>query len=234
MGEMGLRQAYATIKNAYRKVGRNPVTTASDLRLVTPLSANKTTYSFPVLVGDDASNYSPGVAILLNRADAFTATEMGLFVGKPAAAPTAATSSQFDWYSYANPSIFTSSSTTQKSIFNNSYINVTINNVQYLQNFSTLRLRRSPVTQSGLGYGASVLTGTGITTAGVSSTVLDSFNGEQDGYFPLVPTLQLSGTSKIDVQLVLPEALGGTVESNACVMIAFRGFLSLGASNLNK
>lgn len=230
MGEMGLRQAYATIKNAYRKVGRNPVTTASDLKLVTPLSANKTTYSFPVLVGDDASNYSPGVAILLNRADAFTATEMGLFVGKPAAAPTAATSSQFDWYSYANPTIFTTSGTTQKSIFNNSYINVTINNVQYLQNFSTLRLRRSPVTQTGLGYGVQVTA----TTSNVLSTSLDSFNGEQDGYFPLVPTLQLSGTSKIDVQLVLPEALGGTVESNACVMIAFRGFLSLGASNLNK
>jgi|GEM_PF-1229237 hypothetical protein len=230
MGEMGLRQAYATIKNAYRKVGRNPVTTASDLKLVTPLSANKTTYSFPVLVGDDASNYSPGVAILLNRADAFTATELGLFVGKPAAAPTAATSSQFDWYSYANPTIFTSSGTTQKSIFNNSYINVTINNVQYLQNFSTLRLRRSPVTQTGLGYGVHATA----TASSVLSTSLDSFNGEQDGYFPLVPTLQLSGTSKIDIQLVLPEALGGTVESNACVMIAFRGFLSLGASNLNK
>jgi hypothetical protein len=198
--------------------------------LVTPLSANKTTYSFPVLVGDDASNYSPGVAILLNRADAFTATELGLFVGKPAAAPTAATSSQFDWYSYANPTIFTSSGTTQKSIFNNSYINVTINNVQYLQNFSTLRLRRSPVTQTGLGYGVHATA----TASSVLSTSLDSFNGEQDGYFPLVPTLQLSGTSKIDIQLVLPEALGGTVESNACVMIAFRGFLSLGASNLNK
>jgi hypothetical protein len=232
MGEMGLRQAYSTIKNAYRKVGRNPVTTASDLKLVTPLSANKTTYSFPVLVGDDASNYAPGVAILLNRADAFTATEMGLFTAKPAAAPTAATSSQFDWYSYANSTIFSNSGTTQKSIFNNSYINVTINNVQYLQNFSTLRLRRAPVTQTGLGFGAAT-TATSQTTA-VTSTVIDSFNGEQDGYYPLVPTLQLSGTSKIDIQLILPEALGGTVESNACVMIAFRGFLSLGASNLNK
>jgi hypothetical protein len=91
-------------------------------------------------------------------------------------------------------------------------------------------LRRSPVTQTGLGYGVQVTA----TASSVLSTSLDSFNGEQDGYFPLVPTLQLSGTSKIDVQLVLPEALGGTVESNACVMIAFRGFLSLGASNLNK
>jgi hypothetical protein len=231
MGEMGLRQAYSTIKNAYRKVGRNPVTTASDLRLVSPLVANKTTYSFPVLVGDDPNNYAAGVSILLNRADAFTATEMGLFVGKPSQNPTTAGNSQFDWYSYPNTSIFTSSGTTQKSIFNNSYINVTINNVQYLQNFSTLRLRRSPVTQTGLGFGA-YSAGTGST--GVVSSVLDSFNGEQDGYNPLVPTLQLSGTSKIDISLILPEALGGTVESNACIMIGFRGFLSLGASNLNK
>jgi hypothetical protein len=231
MGEMGLRQAYSTIKNAYRKVGRNPVTTASDLKLVMPLSSSKTTYSFPILVGDDPSNFYPGVSILLNRADAFTATEMGLFIGKPSAAANAANSSQFDWYSYANNTTFSTGKTALKTLFNNSYINITINNVQYLQNFSTLRLRRAVITQEGQGFGAAT-TAASQTTA-VTSTTQDSFNGESDGYYPLVPTLQLSGTSKIDCQLVLAESLSA-VDSNSCVMLGFRGFLSLGASNLNK
>jgi hypothetical protein len=231
-GEMGLRQAYATIKNAYRKVGRNPVTTASDLKLVMPLSTTRTSYSFPILVGDDANNYGNGVAILLNRSDAFTATEMGLFIGKPSGAPTAANSSQFDWYSYSNDNLFATGKTALKTLFNNSYINVTINNVQYLQNFSTLRLRRAPVTQNSQGFG----TFASAPTAGypaIGSTTQDSFNGESDGYYSLVPTLQLSGTSKISIDLVLPESISA-LDSNSAVMIGFRGFLSLGASNLNK
>jgi len=232
MGEMGLRQAYSTIKNAYRKVGRNPVTTASDLKLVMPLSSSKTTYSFPILVGDDPSNFYPGVSILLNRADAFTATEMGLFIGKPSAAANAANSSQFDWYSYANNSTFSTGKTALKTLFNNSYINITINNVQYLQNFSTLRLRRATISQESQGFGTFASAPSSGYPA-ISSTLQDSFNGEADGYYPLVPTLQLSGTSKIDCQLVLAESLTA-VDTNSCVMLGFRGFLSLGASNLNK
>lgn len=233
--EIGLRQAYSTIKSAYRQKQRNPVTTASDLRLVVPMSATKTNYSFPILAGDDTTN-NP-TAILLNRADAFTATEIGLFVGN--ASSTSDTT--FDWYSYGNgvgagnlgatlPANFNAS---MRTLFNNSLINIAINNVQYLQNYSTLRLRKVPVTQSGLGYGA--FTGS-VSPAGVTSSVVDSFSGEQDGYYPLVPTLQLSGTSKIDIQLLLPQSLANIPAGTnvGYIMIAFRGFLSLGASNLNK
>ena len=226
--EIGLRQAYSTIKSAYRQKQRNPVTTASDLRLVVPMSATKTNYSFPILAGDDTTN-NP-TAILLNRADAFTATEIGLFIGTA----SSSTDTTFDWYSYGNgvgsgnlgatlPANFNAS---MKTLFNNSVINIAINNVQYLQNYSTLRLRKAPITQSGLGYAGGPVT----------STVVDSFSGETDGYYPLVPTLQLSGTSKIDVQLLLPQSLANIPAGTnvGYIMIAFRGFLSLGASNLNK
>jgi hypothetical protein len=233
--EIGLRQAYSTIKSAYRQKQRNPVTTASDLRLVVPMSATKTNYSFPILAGDDTTN-NP-TAILLNRADAFTATELGLFIGTA----SSSTDTTFDWYSYGNgtgsgnlgATTAANFNASMKTLFNNSVINIAINNVQYLQNYSTLRLRKVPITQSGLGYGVQVTA----TASNVLASVVDSFSGENDGYYPLVPTLQLSGTSKIDVQLLLPQSLANIPTSATNVgyiMIAFRGFLSLGASNLNK
>lgn len=228
-GEIGLRQAYSTIKQAYAAKGRNPVTTASDLRLIVPISTSKTVFDFPVIVGDDQNNYPD--AILLNRADAFTATEMGVFIGKRTGASTAAqvSNTAFNWYSYPNSiefAVTNTDSTNLLPLYNAGGIDIAINNVQYLQNYSTLRMRRAPVTQNGLGFASS----------SVTSNVTDSFNGEQDGYYPLVPTLQLSGTSKISIKINVPQALPIATVGTAqyCIMVAFRGFLSLGASNLNK
>jgi hypothetical protein len=228
MSELGLRQAYQTIKSAYASKGRNPVTTASDLRLIVPITTTRTTFEFPVIVGDDQNNYPD--AILLNRADAFTATEIGLFIGKRTGATTAAqvSNTAFDWYSYTNSLQFAVTGTdftNLKPLFNAGVINATINNVQYLQNYSTLRMRRGTTVQDSTLY-----------ATGGTATIQDSFNGEKDGYYPLVPTLQLSGTSKISLSISVPQALPIATAATAqyCIMLAFRGFLSLGASNLNK
>jgi hypothetical protein len=221
--ELGLRQAYATVKNAYKAKQRNPVTTASDLRSLVPVVAGKTQYTFPIIVGDDANNYPE--AILLNRADAFTATEIGIFIGvKSSVSDTA-----YDWYSYPNASIFTASgaATAFKTLYNNSVINATINNVQYLQNYSVSRLRKAPIVQQGLTYG---YTSSGATVP----NGVDSFNGQVDGFYPLVPTLQLSGTSKIDITLNLSGGLTAASTGSYVIGLMVRGFLSLGASNLNK
>lgn len=142
--ELGLRQAYQTIKNAYASKGRNPVTTASDLRLVVPVSSTKTSYTFPVLVGDDPNNYPE--AILLNRADAFTSIDLALMVGKK----SSSTDLAYDWYSYGNISEFgATDGDALKVLFSNSTLSVAINNVQYLQNFSTLRFKQIGMTQNG-------------------------------------------------------------------------------------
>jgi hypothetical protein len=228
MSEIGLRQAYQTIKNAYAKKNRNPVTTASDLRFIVPINSSKTTFDFPVIVGDDPNNYPD--AILLNRADAFTATEIGVFIGKRVGATTAAqiANTAFDWFTYTNSLEFAVTATdftNLKPLFNAGIVNATINNVAYLQNFSVLRTKRGMTTQ------AATLFATGGT-----ATIQDSYNGEKDGFYPLVPTLQLSGTSKISLQIQVPQALPIATAATAqyCIMLAFRGFLSLGASNLNK
>lgn len=221
--ELGLRQAYATIKNAYKAKQRNPVTTASDLRSLVPVVTGKTQYSFPIIVGDDPNNYPE--AILLNRADAFTAIEMGIFIG----AKSSTSDTAYDWYSYPNATIFTASgaATAFKTLFNNAFINAAINNVQYLQNYSVSRLRKAPVVQTGLTYG--------YTTSGATApNGVDAFNGQVDGFYPLVPTLQLSGTSKIDITLNLSGGLTQATSGSYVICLAARGFLSLGASNLNK
>jgi hypothetical protein len=217
--ELGLRQAYQTIKNAYASKGRSPVTTASDLRLIVPVSSSKTSYTFPVLVGDDANNYAE--AILLNRADAFTAINMALYVGKKASA----TDYAYDWFSYGNITEFGSTDgDALKVLFNNSTLSATINNVQYLQNFSTMRFKQIGITQNGQTNWSSA-----------TYTNQESLNNEQ-GFIPVVPTLQLSGTSKIELTLNLPSALStsGVGSGSYVIALHLRGFLSLGASNLNK
>jgi hypothetical protein len=223
---IGLRQAYTVIKNAYKAKQRNPVTTASDLRSIVPVVTGKTQYSFPIIVGDDSNNYPE--SILLNRADAFTAIEMGLFIALKSSSSDVA----YDIFSYPNLIEFgTADADKFRILYNNSFMNATINNVQYLQNFSTARFRTSGVTQQGLGFGATPTAGTPI----VTSNVVDEFNSGF-GYTSIVPTLQLSGTSKIDITVNLPAGLnaatGGT--NQYVLILALRGFLSLGASNLNK
>jgi hypothetical protein len=214
--EMSQRQAYTLIKRAYAKQKRNPVTTASTLRLQLPIAANKTLYQFPILQGDEQTSYAE--QILLNRADAFTATEFGLFVGGIDDSGTASTVQNYGLYSYPATPITTLLNNTNV-LFYNSKINIAVNNVQYLQNFDTFRFYEAGVNQTGKG-----LYSTG-------PVMKDSVQGVSMGFAPLVPTLQFSGSSKIDIQLQLPAPLAA---SAGIVILVFRGFLSLGASNLNK
>lgn len=218
MSELSSRKTFGLIKKAYAQKGRNPITTASTLRLIQPVSASKTLYTFPVLQGDTPGTYAE--EILLNRADAFTVSHVGLFIGGITPTGTAATSSNYPLYPYSSTAVDTASTNTGDILFNNSYLNIAINNVQYLQNFDTRRFQTTGVAQS------QVLFATGGT-----ATIQDSLNGEA-GFVPMVPTLQFSGSSKIDITIQLPSSLAVT---NAYqINLIFRGFLSLGASNLNK
>lgn len=209
ISSVGLRQSLALIKKAYQNAGRNPITTASDLKLIVPVVTNKTSYTFPVLMGDDTFNFPEG--ILLNRADAFTATEMGLFIGKK----TSNNDTTYDLFSYPNNDEFgATDADTFKTLFNHATIDITINNVQYLQNYSVSRMRTVGITQQKTGQ-------------------QEEFNATH-GFYPMVPTLQFSGTNKSTVTLNLPSSLTAAVSGSYVIILQFRGFLSLGASNLNK
>jgi hypothetical protein len=230
------RQAFTIIKKAYAALGRKPVTTPSTLRLIVPLTANRTSFTFPILEGD--SNLQHPNQILLNRADAFTATQMGIFVGGLRVVYGMGGSKTLENIplgsnlgneilvqdaSVLNQSTF-SASIFPNALFYNGKLDIAVNNVKYLQNFDLLSTQKStslaPVNTSGSGVTWSENT--------------NGQYGEKDGFIDLVPTLQFSGTSKIDITLNTPsELLSGNVD-NLYLEIIFRGFLSLGASNLNK
>jgi hypothetical protein len=216
---LGERQAFSIIKKAYSKLNRKPITTASTLRLQVPLTSNKTQFTFPILQGDEQTVYNE--AVLLNRADAFTCTSMGLFVGGLNADGTSNTTSSYPLYSYTSNAVNTAITASPNALFFNSQLNISINNVQYLQNFDTYRFYEAGVNQQNRLFGT-----------GGSATSSDSVKGANNGFVNLVPTLQFSGTSKISITLTLPTAL--TVINSPILVLMFRGFLSLGASNLNK
>ena len=211
--------AYKTVKGAYAKVGRNPVTTASVLRLMVPVTANKTSYTFPILQGDATTTYNENV--YLNRADSFTATSVGIFLGGIQNDGTASTTSNYQLFGFQSEALTTAGVTNANSLFYHSYLNIAVNNVQYLQNFDLFRTYSAPIVQTG-----------NIFATGGDTTAPNSINGAMSGFAPLTPTLQFSGTAKIDITINLPTALAYTVAPQ--INLIFRGFLSLGASNLNK
>lgn len=215
MNEIANRQAYAVVKKAYNTKQRNPVTTNSDLRLIVPVVSGKTSYTFPIINGEDPNNYPDSV--LLDRSDSFTAIALGLHIGKKATA----SDTHYDLFAYPNAVEFSTSADDLKTIYN-ATINMTIDNVQFLQNFSTFRNRFAPITQYG-----------GLNYTGATYTNVDTFNGNVDGFTPLVPTLQMNGGSKVNITLNLPEAVAALAGSTVVIVVTLRGFLSLGASNFN-
>jgi hypothetical protein len=212
------RQAFSVIQKAYANKGRKPVTTPSTLRLIQNVVTNRTTYTFPILEGDSAVNLAE--QRLLNRADAFTATSVGIFIGGLTDAGAATALGSYQLYGYQAPALTTAGVTNSNALFTNGYLNVAVNNVAYLQNFDLFRTYEAPIAQTG-----------NLLATGTSTTLQNSIDGLR-GFASLVPTLQFSGTAKIDITIQLPTSLAVT---NACqINLIFRGFLSLGASNLNK
>ena len=213
------RQAFQTIKNAYAKAGRKPVTTPSTLRLIQNVVANKTTYTFPVLEGDSSNTLAENR--FLNRADAFTCTHVGVFIGGLTDAGASTSAGSYQLFGYQSEALTTAGVTNANALFTNGYLDISVNNVAYLQSFDLYRCYSTPIIQTG-----------NIFATGGDTTNQNSVRGAIDGFTALVPTLLFSGTAKLDVTITLPTSLSVT---NACqINLIFRGFLSLGASNLNK
>jgi hypothetical protein len=215
------RQAYSVIQTAYANKGRKPVTTPSTLRLMQNISTSRTTYNFPILVGD--SNITLAEQILLNRADAFTATHVGVFIGGMNDAGNAVVSDgNYQLVNFQSAALTAAGITDSRKLFQQGYLNISVNNVAYLQNFDLFRCYSAPIIQ----------TGSILATGG--ATVAQSSYNNLAGFAALVPTIQFSGTAKMDITIQLPSSLSKTLAGDVQINLIFRGFLSLGASNLNK
>tara|TARA_R110000868_G_C10968444_1_gene769400 strand:+ start:3963 stop:4619 length:657 start_codon:yes stop_codon:yes gene_type:complete len=212
-------QVYRNLQAAYAKLGRKPVTTASTLRLMQPVVANKTVYTFPVINGESGTTFAE--QILLNRADAFTAMQIGVFIGGQTDAGAADTVNKYQLFGFQSEAMTAGGLTNVNSLFMHSRLDIAVNNVNYLNNWDLYRTYGAPIIQTG-----------NIFSTGGDTTAPNSVDGSANGFADLTPTLQFSGTAKIDITISLPVALALT--NAAQINLFFRGFLSLGASNLNK
>ena len=224
INQIALRNAFKSVKGAYASAGRNPIVTPSDLRLENPISQNVNYYQFYALQSEQNPGFSGGASnteIRLNTNDSFFAVLAGLYIAKP----SSATSAEYFLNSYPNPMTFTATTAAAyQMFFNNSTLNIAINNVQYIQNFLTSRFREVGVAQAGLGA-ASYLT-----SAQVASTSVDSFNGDESGITALGSIIEISGQKKADIKMNVPTGLSvapGTYDRLALVL---RGFLALNAA----
>jgi len=224
INQIALRNAFKSVKGAYASAGRNPIVTPSDLRLENPINQNVNYYQFYALQSEQNPGFTGGASnteIRLNTNDSFFAVLAGLYIAKP----SSATSAEYILNSYPNPTTFTATTAAAyQMFFNNSTLNIAINNVQYIQNFLTSRFREVGVAQAGLGA-ASYLT-----SAQVASTSVDSFNGDESGITALGSIIEISGQKKADIKMNVPTGLSvapGTYDRLALVL---RGFLALNAA----
>jgi len=209
MNNIVLRDAYSRIKAAQP----NAVIVPADLRMEAPLTTTTSTLTFNHKTGESTVGATTvnNTEIRLDINDQFTVLEIGLFVCKP----ISSTDAQFDLYTYANNVEFATANCADslRMIFNNSFLNVSKQQVQYLQNYSTLRFRKGTITQQGLGFAA----------ATVASTVQDSLDGSTDGFTPLGVDFSFTGRDTMSIQIQMPTSLQA-VETNSRAVLIFRGF----------
>jgi len=225
VNQIALRNAFKAVKAAYAEKGRNPIVTPSDLRLENVIAQNTTVYDFKSLSSEQNAGFAGGASnteIRLNTNDSFWAVLAGLYI----AAPSSATSAQYTLNSYPNPNTFSATTAAAyQMFFNNSVLNIAINNVQYIQNYSTARFRNVPTSQAGLGATSSTAA-----PANVPSTLVDGFDGNESGITALGTLIEISGQRKATIQMVTPAGLSvAPVEFNRLVLM-LRGFLALNAA----
>ena len=133
------------------------------------------------------------------------------------------TTYDYQLFSFQSEALTAGGVTNANSLFYHSNLDIAVNNVQYVQNMDIFRCANAPIVQTG-----------NIFATGGDTTAANSINGNSSGFTSITPSLQFSGTAKIDISIQLPSALLLTSGRTPNIQLIFRGFLSLGASNLNK
>lgn len=223
--QIALRQAFKAIKQTYAAVGREPIITPSDLRMEAVIVQNANFYQFFPLQQDANLGFAAGMSnteIKLNQNDAFWAVLAGLYICNP----SSATSAEYKLAAYPSPSTFTAARAAAYDIFfNNSTLDISINNVQYIQNFLSSRFRNTPFAQAGLGATSSTAA-----PANVPSTTIDSFDGNESGITSLGTLIEISGQRKAQIKLNVPTGLATAPAGTERLVLVLRGFIALNAA----
>jgi hypothetical protein len=204
------RKQLALVKAQYESAGRKPVIVDAAVRMEATMAANQQSFQFYPGQGGTPTNTEQRLS--LN--DGFSIFEIGVFIADPASA----TSTIFKLFTYPNATQFATSNVASSldGFYNNGVLNISKDQVNYLENYPLLNHRYVPEMQDNLTFG--------YTTA--SATVqngLDSFNGLSDGYAPLASYINITGRDTLTVNIQLPAGLAA-VETHQRVVLIFRGY----------
>jgi len=174
------------------------------------MAANQQSFTFYPGQGGTPTNTEQRLS--LN--DGFSIFEIGIFVADPASA----TDTQYKLFSYPNAAQFATSNVVNSlnGFYNNGVLNISKDQVNYLENYPLYNHRYVPEVQDGLTYG--------YTTSGATApNGVDSFNGLSDGFAPLASYINITGRDTLTVNIQLPAGLQA-VETFQRVVLVFRGY----------
>ena len=208
------RKQLALVKAQYESAGRKPVIVDAAVRMEATMAANQQSFTFYPGQGGTVTNTEQRLS--LN--DGFSIFEVGVFVAKL----SSSTNTQYKLYSYPNAQIFTTSNVVASldGFYNNGVLNISKDQVNYLENYPLYNHRYVPDLQDSLNFGYTSA-GTGLTV--VAPNGVDSFNGLTDGFAPLASYINITGRDTLTVNIQLPAGLQA-VETNQRVVLVFRGY----------
>jgi hypothetical protein len=204
------RKQLALIKAQYEAAGRKPVIVDAAVRMEATMAANQQSFTFYPGQGGTPTNTEQRLS--LN--DGFSIFEIGVFVADPASA----TDTQYKLFSYPNATQFATSNVANSlnGFYNNGVLNISKDQVNYLENYPLYNHRYVPEVQDALTFG--------YTTSGATApSGVDSFNGLSDGFAPLASFINITGRDTLTVNIQLPAGLQA-VETYQRVILIFRGY----------
>jgi hypothetical protein len=188
MSRVNFNQIFAK----YKMLGKSNVRlTQSSIYLTKPINPNVTTYSFDVLETQTATLQNDELRVNIN--DEFYLTTLGLYLVAEVKSDEVGTLSSQILLTYAP--VENSSSLVSVEDFYRGSLQLSVNNVVYLDKWDTAKHKIVPRTQFA---NFSALVG----QASIPSTEYS-----KNAMFPIEPILQISGAKKNTIQVVLPNAI---------------------------
>jgi len=222
------RQLYSLIKKKYEEIGKGTVRlSTSDLFLIIPIDANKTSYEFPVLDNEQINNNRE---IRLNINDEFIASKMGLYLGTNIG-NVDRTNDSFNIFTSA-PVEHQANVTTLDQLYNGA-MRIDVNNVNYVEKWATIKHRYKGITQM-------------LSNLGNDFASLPSQDNDETAMCDLDGLITFSGAKKNRILLDLEAPItprnvtfvtqaGNNVELEfKWIALRFKGFLAQNASKFQQ
>jgi len=192
------------------------------IRSEVAMSSTSGNYQLPILVNQQqqAGGASRVLSIPLQLQDLFYVSSVGVFWTAASASTT-----NGKLYSYPNPTgAGSAAKAADLNNLYNGYLQITADNVQFVQNWDLLRHLKVNQTQENTNFNAASATSP-------AQYTIDQINGSEDGFYPVEPGWILNGAGKIDARVVLPGGFTNLV-TNGAIVVIFRGLVLQGTTNV--